>query len=366
MAVKGNIKSFLVINTFGIGDVLFSTPLLRNLRDSFPEAKIYYMCNRKTASVLKANPIIEKVFVYERDEFVAAQKESFFVGLKEYRKFISAIKRERIDCSIDLSLNAPFGFFALLAGIKKRYGLDYKNRSKFLNRKVKIEGFIDKPVADYYLDVLSLLGIPVKRCGLEVYTDSQSRLLREEFLKKEGISKADLIIGIAPCGGDAFGKDNYLRRWPPEKFSLLIDRLIEEFKAKIFIFAGPKEKNDVFGILKTLKNKDNVFEFTDSSLEFTVALVECCNLFISNDTGILRFAEALKKKIVALYGPTDEKIYGPYFCNINNAVIIKNDLPCRPCYRKFRLAECKNDRSCMKDIEVIDVMSAVKRMLSKE
>jgi len=356
-------SSFLVINTFGIGDVLFSTPLLRNLHNNFPAAKIYYLCNKKTAPILKVNPLIQKVFIYERDEFVAEQKKSFFAGIRKYQRFISEIRKEKIDCAIDLSLNTPFGLFALLAGIKKRYGLDYKKRSKFLTRKVEIDGFIDKPVADYYLDTLKLLDIPVNRCNLEVYTDSDSREWTEQFFRKNGISKEQLVIGIAPCGGDAFGKDNYLRRWPPERFSLLIDRLIGESKAKIFIFAGPKEKNDINGIINLLKDKKDVFEFSDASLEITVALVERCGLFISNDTGILRFADGLNKKIVALYGPIDEKVYGPYPVQDGRVAVLKKDLPCRPCYNKFRLAGCSNDKKCLKDITVDDVLSAAKKLL---
>lgn len=352
------INSFLIINPFGIGDVVFSTPLIANLRENFPGASIFYLCNRKASPILKNDPLIKKVFIYERDEFVAEQKKSFFKGMRKYWQFICQIKKEKIECAIDLSLNTQYGFFALLAGIKKRYGLDYKNRSRFLNRKIKIDGFTNKYVVDYYLDTLKLLGIPVKRFNLKVYSDPASKAWVAGFLKRNSILKEDLVIGIAPCGGDAFGKDNYLRRWPPEKFSLLIDRLKDEFKAKIFIFAGPKEKDDVYGIISLLKDKKDVFEFSDSSLAITIALVQRCGLFISNDTGILRFAEGLNKKIIALYGPIDEKIYGPHIADAERVVVLKKDLPCRPCYNKFRLVPCERDRECLKSISVDEVINA--------
>jgi len=353
-------KSFLVINVFGIGDVLFSTPLLRNLRDNFTTAKIYYLCNKKTASLLQNHPLIEKVFVYERDEFVAAQKKSFFALIRKYWQFISEIRRERIECAIDLSLNAPFGLFALLAGIKKRYGLNYKNRSRFLNRTVKIDGFIDKHVADYYLDALKLLDIPVKRCHLEVYTDNDSKAWAGEFLNQNGIS-GNQFIGIAPCGGAAFGKDAFIKRWPADKYPVLIDKLIAEFKAKIFIFAGPQEKSDVEKILSLVQHKDSCFEFTAATLPQTIALVERCNLFIGNDTGPLRFADALDKKTIAIFGPVDDNVYGLY-PKRKTAVVIKKDMPCRPCYQKFRLAPCRDSRKCLNDISFEDVMSAVKEL----
>ncbi len=362
MKLQDSYRSFLVINTFGIGDVLFSTPLLRNLHNNFPKAKIYYLCNKKTAPLLRAHPLIEKVFVYERDDFVNEQKKSFFAVIRKYWQFISEIRKEKIECAIDLSLNAPFGLFALLAGIKKRYGLNYKNRSIFLNRTVKIDGFLDKHVADYYLDTLKLLDIPVKRCNLEVYTGDASKAWAGEFLIQNGISDEQFVIGIAPCGGDAFGKDNRLRRWPEEKFSELIRRLMAEFGAKIFIFAGPKEKKDVQKIIEGVKDRSNVYEFTDCSLLETVALVDKCHLFVSNDTGPLRFADALKKKIVALYGPIDEKVYGPYPYEQARTIVIKKDIACRPCYQKFRLATCSYNKKCLEDITVEEVFQAVQKL----
>jgi len=365
MEKENNPKSFLVINTFGIGDVLFSTALLRNLQNNFPASRIYYLCNKKTAPILKTHLLIRKVFVYERDEFVAAQKKSIFALFHKYWLFISEIRKEKIECAIDLSLNAPFGFFALLAGIRKRYGLNYKNRSRFLNKTVKIDGFIDKHVADYYLDTLKLLDIPVKKCNLEIYTDEASKVWASEFIDQNCISKEQFVVGIAPCGGDAFGKDNCLRRWPPEHFSALIDRLIKTYNAKIFLFAGPKEKNDVLGIISPVKRKENVYDFSDLTLEKTIALVERCQLFISNDTGIMRFADALRLKLIVFYGPTDDIIYGPYPYEQDRTVILKKEMACRPCYKRFRLSSCANEQRCLRKITVDEVVRAAILLLKK-
>ena len=90
-------NSFLIINTFGIGDVLFSTPLLSNLKENFPEAKIFYLCNRRVYSVLKNHPLIEKIFIYERDEFEEVRKQSKLVWLKKIFAFICDIKKEKIE-----------------------------------------------------------------------------------------------------------------------------------------------------------------------------------------------------------------------------------------------------------------------------
>jgi len=354
-------KSILVINPFGIGDVLCSTPLLQNLRDSFPQAKIFFLCNIRTAPILRNHPLISKVFVYEHDEFIAVRQKSFWAGLKKYYHFISEIKREKVDCAIDLSLNARFGFFIWAAGIRHRYGLNYKNRGRFLTRKLKFDGFLNKHVSEYYLDVLTLMSIQIKKYDLTVGMDKESQHWADSFLARYNLIN-NFIIGIAPFGGESFGKDAYFKRWPAERFAELIDRIITELKAKIFIFAGSKEKKDVSAMMNIIQNKDSCYEFTDASLEKIIALIEKCHLFVGNDTGPLRFADALDKKIVALFGPVDEKVYGPYPTSEKKIVITK-DLPCRPCYKKFKIPGCPRDRECLKSITVDEVYDAVRRLL---
>lgn len=361
--VENKYKSFLIINPFGIGDVLFSTPFIRNIKENFPSAKVFYLCNRRTYPLLKNNPLIEKTFVYERDEVVAVRKRSKILWIKKIFAFISEIKKEKIDIALDLSLNSQFGFFAWSAGIKKRLGLDYKKRGWLLTKKIKIEGFQDRHVADYYLAVLELLNIKPKLYKLEVYPDAKSKFRADKFMAENRISKDELVIGIAPCGGEAFGKDAFVKRWPEEKFSSLIKRLILELKAKIFIFAGPEEKKEVFRIISSVGKLGSCYEFTNCSLEEIIALVDKCSLFIGNDTGPLRFADALDKKVIALFGPVDEKVYGLYPYNGRRHRIIKKDLPCRPCYKKFRLPECPYDRKCLKDISVEEVFNAVRGLL---
>ena len=356
-------RSFLVINPFGIGDVLFSTPLIRNLSEQFPKAKIYYLANSKTAPILASHPLIKRVFIYERDEFVKEQQKSLWAGIKKYLRFIGEIRSEKIQACLDLSLNTPFGLIAMLAGIKDRFGLDYKNRGLFLSQKLKIPGFCDKHVVDYYLSLMNLLGKVPRQCCLEVYSDPRSRSWVNNFLKSNKINPDELIIGVAPCGGGAFGKDAYVKRWPEHKFAELINKLTLQLKAKVFIFAGPDEKDEVRKIMENVGPGKAVFEFTDRSLPETVALVEKCRLFIGNDTGPLRFADAFGKKIVALFGPVDEKTYGPYPFEGSRTVVLTKDLPCRPCYNKFKLKVCSNDRQCLTGIEVEEVLQAAMRIL---
>src|SRR4051812_29410823 len=103
----------LIINPFGIGDVLFTTPLISNLRKAYPQAFIGYLANRRALPVIESNPKINQTYIYERDEF----KDHL---IPSWMKLLDEIKRAKFDVVFDLSLNPSFGFFCMACGIKRR------------------------------------------------------------------------------------------------------------------------------------------------------------------------------------------------------------------------------------------------------
>ena len=352
-------KSFLIINPFGIGDVLFSTPLIRSLKESFPSSKIFYLCNRRTQPILISNPLIDKIFVYERDEFEVIKKESKLSWIKKIISFVSEIRKENIDIAVDLSLNSQFGFFAWFAGIRKRIGFDYKKRGRFLTEKIKMNGFESKHVIEYYLDVLQLLKVKTLSLQMELFIDQRDKLWCKDFLERRNIDKEDIFICIAPGGGESFGRDAYRKNWPLDNFVKLSERLQKDLKAKLCILLGPKEKD----IGKAFSESSNLVVFPPSTIMQAAAIIDRCNLFISNDSGLSKVANALDRKIVTIFGPIDEKIYSPYPLDSKKHALIKKDLPCRPCYKKFRLPECLYQLKCLESITVDEVFDSVRGLL---
>ncbi len=355
-------QSFLVINPYGIGDVLFSTPLIRNLRENFPKAKIFFLCSERAFPVLKSNPLIDKIFIYNRDAFEAIRKRSKREWIKEWVSFLLSIRREKIEVALDLSLVTSFGAMALFAGIPVRIGLDFKKRCWFLNHKLPISGYDKKHVIEYQLDLLRSLGIPCEKKGTEVYPDRDSTLFAARFLEEQSI-KGRPLIGIAPCGGEAFGQDAKRKRWPSEKFAQVLDQIHEWYDMPTFIFAGKNEEKEARAISGLLKQPKKCVFITGFSLAQVIALIDAIDLFISNDTGLLRIANAFNKKIIALFGPVDINVYSMYPFDPSKHVILTHDVECRPCYRRFRLAECKKNLACIRDIAVEEVLQAVKYLL---
>ena len=110
-------KKILIINPYGIGDVLFTTPVISNLRLAYPQASIAYLANARTADFLKVNPDINQVFVYERDEFVEAYRQNPLKFAQKWFSFFNTIRREKFDIVFDFSLNSSFGFLSAACGL---------------------------------------------------------------------------------------------------------------------------------------------------------------------------------------------------------------------------------------------------------
>jgi len=347
----------LIINTFGIGDVLFTTPIVTNLKKAFPESQIGFLCNKRTEPIISNNPNIDWTFIYERDEFENIKRQSKLLWIKKYLEFMGGIKKKHFDVVFDLSLNSQFGFLGWYAGIKRRIGFDYKGRGRFLTDKIKIKGYEDKHVVEYYLSLLKFVKITFPYNNKLAIFDSNKNTL----LKRNMKAVSDRTIVIIPCGGASWGKQAFFKHWDKDNYTVLINRLIKEYRLRIILAGDKKEEETVKYIARNIHC--NSEEASGLPLMDFLNLLEQADLVITNDGGPLHMAVALGLKIVSIFGPVDEKVYGPYPFDPEQHIVVKKDLPCRPCYKKFRLPQCPYDRKCLKDITVEEVFQAAKSLL---
>ncbi|MCX5712229.1 MAG: glycosyltransferase family 9 protein [Candidatus Omnitrophica bacterium] len=246
--------------------------------------------------------------------------------------------------------------------IKKRIGFDYKNRGRFLTDKIKLAGYDEKHVIEYYLELLKLIDVPAVGTEMELFVSSDAKSNAKQRLKGLGIAEADLKVGIVPGGGGSWGKDAQLKHWPADHFGLLADKLVDQ-KIKIVVLADHGELQVSRSMVKAMQNKP-VDLSNKTSLEQLAAIVANLDLLICNDGGPLHMAKALKIKTVSIFGPVSEVVYGPYPLSKNDRVV-KCDIPCRPCYCNFRMKECNMDRKCITNISVEQVFSEVQILIVK-
>jgi len=355
-------KRILIINPFGIGDILFTTPLIRALKEGYPDCFIGYWCNRRVRPLLETNPGINRIFDLNRGDLKKIWRESFFKGLGEALKLGLEIKKSNFDICFDFSLDYRYSLVAKIAGIRRRIGFNYRGRGRFLTDKIDITGYHDKHAVEYYLDLLRFLGLAAKDRFLELPVGQAAEIKARDVLSSRGITADDLLIGIAPGAGGSWGKDAAYKHWPALKFAQVADKLVQEFKAKIIILGDETEQPISEVIVNAMAHKP--IDLTGKiKLELLPAIIKNLDLLISNDGGPMHIASALGVKSVSVFGPVSELVYGPY-PDVRNHPVLKWDMECRPCYKNFRLPVCAKDRECLKAVKVEDVFTAAKALLN--
>ncbi len=355
-------KKILVANIFGIGDVLFTTPLISNLKKDLGDLEVGYLCNDRTKDVLEYSPDIEKVFVYEKDHFVRLQKESRFKSIKEMFSLVNAIRKEKYDAVFDFTLSRKFGFIFLLCGISKRIGLDYKKRGMFLTRKLPLTGFEKRHVVDHYLDLLELLGTTSELKDMSLVPDKGAVKWADEYLLEKGVNRRRLVA-VIPGGGASWGGDAFRKRWTPGGFAKVADSL--QKKGYDIAILGDKSERDLCTqVADMMENPCSLVE-TGLDLKRYIAVLSKCELVICNDGGPLHIAVALGTHTVSIFGPVDDNVYGPYPKSDRHRVVKALELPCRPCYNRFKLSECDKNMECLLGLTPEIVTLACVELLEK-
>jgi len=348
-------KKILIANIFGIGDVLFTTPLITNLKEGIKNVFVDYLCNARTKDIVGNNPDVNEVLVYEKDFYRELWRRSRIRCLQSLLELFLKIRRNRYDAVFDFTLSRKFGFVFMLAGIRRRIGLDYRKRGIFLTEKIPFDGFEGRHVVEYYLDLLGRVNVTVREKKLRLVAGTA---------KKNLPARSPKLVAIIPGGGASWGRHASRKRWNAKGFSGVGDILAEK-GYEVIIVGDASEKALCAGVAENMKKKPLDIR-NDLSLASYMALLSECELVLCNDGGPLHMAVALGTKTVSIFGPVDEAVYGPYPISERHKVVKAGMVSCRPCYGRFKLPECRHAGRCLTEINPAIVADACLSLLDPE
>ncbi len=358
-----SIKKIVIFNPFGMGDVLFSTPLLRNLKAIFPKSLITYICNRRTHLLLDNSTFVDDVIVFEKDEWRKILKESKLGFVKHFFSFYWKIRSANYDVMFDLSINSQYGLFFKLTGIPMRIGFNYRRRGRFLTHSVELPyGYSQKHVARYHLELLKFLGKDFKEYPFNLNLSTDIVDAARDKLSGLGIDFSKTLIGVCPGSGDSWQKTAKYRRWPKEYYAELCLAMVKDLQGHILLFGSVSEKTICDSIASELPSDRAANLCGEISLSEFCAMLSLCGVLITNDGGPFHIGQALNKKTIVFFGPVDKKVYGPYPDESLSTVLITN-FDCQPCYRSFKFGGCEFDNRCLRQIKPQEAILAVKKRL---
>lgn len=348
-------KRALVIHPFGIGDVIFSFPLVHQLKLS--GYAVDYLCNERTICFVKKNPDIEACYEFNRDAVRALRKMNIFQWAKEMWSWVHRIKVGGYECVFDLSMGREYALLAMLAGVKKRIGFDFKSRGRFLTHKIQLEGFDGQSVRMKIMELLTF--VEVESASSAEYPVFP--LLESEWFTGWRGQHPDLrpVAVIAPGGGASWGKDAHYKQWSADRFSEVGRVLRVKYHYDVIVTGSPDEMELVRWVADKIPD---AIILAEEDITRVFRVLQTATLFIGNDGGLLHLADLAQIPLVGIYGPVDEKTYGPTVRK--QAIALSADVECRPCYSKFIFPTCEHQKICQKSISVDEVLAAIRRVLA--
>ena len=385
----------LVLKPCCLGDVVFATPLLRELRRALPEAHLTFAVGTHSRPAVANNPTLD-------DLLDTGPVGSGRFTVRAYVALVRRLRARRFDACLVLERSAVLALIPWLAGIPVRVGIDSGGRGFSLS--VAVPARPTRPESELYLDLLRAMGGRPRSGELE-YVPSTPAIERIERLMRERLPPSRPFVVLHGAGGINPGMALPRKRWPAESFRSLADRIVQAGATVVLVGSpedrvdgrvgewasgrrdarlghraddgsaearkgakvpepGPDPFRDLFASFRDLRGPDAtpiVDLVGELTLDELAALARRAVAYVGNDSGPSHLAEAAGANVVMLFGPSDPVTYGP---RGRRAVALTAGLWCSPCFENGRVAPCANVL-CMRSISVERVWNEVARCLAE-
>jgi heptosyltransferase-2/heptosyltransferase-3 len=285
-----------------IGDVVLATAALAALRRLYPDAHITWAVGGWSKGVVEGHPLLDAVL----DTGPAALPVKSAGGLL---RFVGLLRAGGYDLAVSLVRSPLMSLAALLSGIPQRAGLDSAGRGFGYNLRAPIDPRQPRHEADIYLDVVRALGGDTAGCWANVPVRSAARAKVETLLADAGIKLPFIVVN--PCGGRNPGMVMDAKRWPPEHFAALAERLRARLSREVVLLGGPGDEPIVDAVRSRMADKPSAL-VGKLSFPDVAALASLSAGYIGNDTGMTHLAAAAGARTVMILGPSDPARYRPY------------------------------------------------------
>jgi len=344
-----------------IGDVVFTTPLVRALRREYPAAHLVYVVEADAAPVVRHNPHL--------DEVIVAPRSRGFRRIFDDLQLARTLRRHRFDIAIDLHGGPRSGWLTLASGARERIGYAIPGRSWMYTKVVpRARSLRPRHSVVNQWDLLEALpgwrgGDPrPDRDAVEMPLDRAADERMAARLARAGIGADDDLIVVHVSAGNRF------RRWPEASFVMLVSDLARRTaNRRVAVSSGPSDREAASRIAATARQQlgglgSRVVDLGEFDLQELRALIGRSRLFIGGDTGPLHIAAATKTAIVGIYGPTLSAQSAPWrSAEAPTEAIELTDLACRPCDQRVC---APGDFRCLTHLAPRTVIEAAERAMA--
>ncbi|HAZ09728.1 MAG TPA: lipopolysaccharide heptosyltransferase II [Candidatus Omnitrophica bacterium] len=333
-------KRILIVNVNWLGDTLFATPLIRAVREKYPNSYVAILTHPRCYEILEGNPNINEIIIYD-------EKKQHKSILRRF-SMIAYLRSKNFDTAFILKKSLSRTLLLLFSKIPVRVGYKSKRAGFLLTKKVDVP-LEELHKVEYFLNLVRSAGVETKNKNYEIFISDKDIEKGEKILKDAGIKDKGFVALNAGGNWDP-------KRWPAENFAKLGDRIFEKLCISVVLTGAKKDIILAKAISGLMKHKPFIL-CGKTDLKTLGAVFKKAICVISNDSGPMHLAAAVRANVVAIFGPTSPGLTGPY--GGGKYKILHKDIGCKiPCYD----SKCKDNR-CMKAVTVEDVLGALNEII---
>lgn len=328
-------RAILIVQGGSIGDVLLSLPALRGLRQKFPSARLHLVARRSVGEVLRVSGMVE-----ESSDIESVRLLSLFGAA-------SVIPDELREWAAKLDLGIVWLRGAeLVAGKLGEAGV---------RRVLALPPYPDEigalHVSDHLLETLRPLDIKPPTRLVKLSSGVKAEAFADGLWEKLELSGEAPVVAIHP------GSGSRKKNWPAHRFARVADRVAGELGGKVLIIAGPADDEAVAQMVSSATPGSAAIVRRESLSELT-AVLQRCDAYLGNDSGVTHLAGLVGMPTVALFGPTDPRVWAPRGRHVK---VLRSQTECAPCLRSVR-SNCK-ELACLEGISTEEVVGAISKAL---
>lgn len=343
--------------SIGIGDLIQVTPLIQALSKVSPEVEISMLVSGARC------PEIVSLFPAQV-ELISMPANFYFYGHRQWLSFVwKHLRLKRFDLIIHQYMEHWLSVFYVSIFSGSRWIISYSNhlgRTEILPNNIGTIILRKSPpdeIPFLYNDELAECLQYSGSWKTSLKVDGDINQNAEKILSKFGINPNELILGIHP----GCTLSHLFRRWPADNFIATAKQFCDEFNGKVIVFGGPDEEAEVLRIRRQLHDVNA--GIATGHIKEVSALIKCCSIFLTNDSGFMHISQAVGVPTVAIYGPTKPEKFDNLYTN-SHFVRLRGNIPCEPCLGTKRVKECgSNVPKCITTVTVEQAYAVLKGLL---
>lgn len=347
-----DIDHLLVIRLGALGDVANTLPAVSALRKRMPRTRFAWLVEEPSRELVAAARVADEVIVFPRRRLAEGLRRPWRwpAALGELWRFRKALRARAFACTLDLQGNLKSGFLGWLSGAPDRVGFapgHCREWNWMFNTVLAAPAAKALPRAEKYAALAQVIEPELRLEAVSLPPNAAEAAAVDAFLTT--LPGPGPLVLLHP-GTSAFGE---FKRWPAERYGALAAGLKARREALSVVTYGPAER----ALAEAVVAASGGAAVAAPALTLTglIELIRRAELFVAADTGPLHIAALLRRPVVALFGPKDPVVYGPYGTRCE---IVRADAPCSPCTRRT----CDHGR-CMTGVAVEQVLAAAERVL---